>query len=180
MPHELDKPAAPAAPTPMHDRLAAVGWILLAGAAGAVGSIASISSREFYATIERPGWAPPGSVFGPVWTTLYILMGVAAWLVWRERPPRDSAAGRSRRYGLALFGAQLVLNALWTWLFFAWRQGGLAFVEIVVLWAAIAATALHFGRVRRLAGWLMLPYLAWVTFAAALTWAIWQANPGRL
>ena len=160
--------------------LALAGWIALAGVAGAIGSIASVRSREFYAALERPSWAPPGAVFGPVWTTLYLLMGIAAWLAWRARPAPGAAAARSRRAGLGLFVAQLVLNALWTWLFFAWRQGAAALGEIVVLWLFIAATMWHFGRVRPLAAWLLAPYLAWVTFAAALTWAIWQGNPGRL
>jgi tryptophan-rich sensory protein len=160
--------------------VALVGWIALAAAAGAIGSIASLDSREFYASLARPSWAPPGSVFGPVWTTLYILMGIAAWLVWRRRPDSGSEAARSRRLGLQLFVGQLALNALWTWLFFAWRQGGWAFAEIVALWLAIAATMWHFRRVQSQAAWLLAPYLAWVTYAAALTWAVWRGNPGAL
>ena len=102
--------------------LALAGWIALSALAGAVGGIASLDAREFYGALTRPGWAPPGWVFGPVWTTLYVLMGIAAWLVWKAQPATpDSNA--SRRRGLALFVVQLVLNALWTWLFFAWRQG---------------------------------------------------------
>ena len=101
-------------------------------------------------------------------------MAVAAWLVW--------SAGGFRRRGLALtlFLVQLAVNALWTWLFFVWRMGALAFVEIVLLWALILGTAIAFRRVRPLAAALLLPYLAWVTFAAALTWAIWKRNPGLL
>ena len=159
--------------------LALVGWVALAGAAGAIGGIASRNASEFYGALAKPGWAPPGWLFGPVWSALYVLMGVAAWLVWRARPaaPADRAG---RRRGLALFVGQLALNALWTWLFFAWRQGAAAFGEIVLLWLAVAATAWHFGRVRPLAAWLLLPYLGWVGFATALTWAVWQRNPGRL
>ena len=159
--------------------LGLVGWIVLSGLAGAIGSVASARSREFYATLVRPEWAPPGWLFGPVWSTLYVLMGIGAWLVWRTRPDGRVSAERRRR-GLQLFVAQLVLNALWTWLFFAWRQGALAFAEILLLWAAIALTAWHFARVRALAAWCLVPYLAWVTFAAALTWAVWRGNPGRL
>ena len=155
-------------------------WIALSFAAGAVGAIASAGSREFYASLERSQWAPPGWVFGPVWTTLYFLMGIAAWLVWRRRPPADTPAEAARRNGLTLFVVQLALNALWTWLFFAWRQGQWAFWEIVVLWIAIAATIALFARVSRVAALLMLPYLAWVTFAAALTWDVWRRNPGLL
>jgi tryptophan-rich sensory protein len=102
---------------------------------------------------------------------LYALMGVAAWLAWRR-------AGFSRAHWL--FIAQLAANALWTWLFFAWRQGALAFVEALVLWALIAATVVAFYRIRRLAAALLLPYLAWVTFAAFLTFSVWQRNPGLL
>ncbi|HEX6057457.1 MAG TPA: TspO/MBR family protein [Gemmatimonadaceae bacterium] len=159
--------------------LALLGWIALSAAAGAIGALASRNAGDFYGALVRPTWAPPGWLFGPVWSTLYVLMGVAAWLVWRARPatPAESA---SRRLGLALFVGQLALNALWTWLFFAWREGALAFGEIILLWLAIAITAWHFGRVRPLAAWLLVPYLAWVSFATALTWAVWQGNPGRL
>ena len=122
----------------------------------------------------RPEWAPPSSVFGPVWTVLYALMGIAAWLVWRERHTPGS------RRALLLFGAQLVLNTLWSWLFFAWHQGGLAFLDIVVLWLLIVLTIVAFWRIRPLAGALLLPYLAWVTYAAALNLAVWRLNPQLL
>jgi tryptophan-rich sensory protein len=158
---------------------ALIGWIALAASAGAVGGIASLDARAFYAALAKPGWAPPGWLFGPVWSTLYVLMGVAAWLVWRARPasPADAAL---RRRGLALFVGQLALNALWTWIFFAWRKGALAFGEIALLWLAVLVTMWCFGRVRAVAAWLLVPYLAWVSFAAALTWAVWQRNPGQL
>ena len=122
----------------------------------------------------RPEWAPPASLFGPVWTVLYALMAIAAWLVWRTRGVRGA------RGALALFVAQLALNALWTWLFFAWRRGAWAFAEVLVLWVAVAATTVAFARHRRAAGALLVPYLGWVTFAAALTWAVWRLNPERL
>jgi tryptophan-rich sensory protein len=159
--------------------LALVGWVALAGAAGAVGAIASLNARAFYGALAKPAWAPPGWVFGPVWSTLYLLMGIAAWLVCRAAPA-TSARRADRRRGLALFVGQLALNALWTWLFFAWRRGGAAFWEIVLLGVAVVVTAWYFGRVRPLAAWLLLPYLGWVSFATALTWAVWQRNPGQL
>lgn len=159
--------------------LALVGWIALAASAGAVGALASRNAGAFYETLAKPAWAPPGSVFGPVWSTLYALMGVAAWLVWRARPATPATAD-ARRRGLRLFVGQLVLNALWTWIFFAWRNGALALVEIVVLWAAIVLTIEYFRRVRMLAAWCLVPYLAWVSFATALTWALWQRNPAQL
>lgn len=160
--------------------LALAGWIALSLAAGAVGSAGTLSAREFYAGLTRPAWAPPGWLFGPVWTTLYVLMGLAAWLVWRERGAPGTNVSKLRARGLVLFVAQLVLNALWSWIFFRWRQGAWAFAEIVLLWLVIAAVAGHFVRVRPLAAWLLIPYLAWVTFASALTWAIWRGNPGQL
>ena len=151
--------------------LALAGWVLVAAAAGAVGSLASIRAADLYAVLDRPAWAPPSWLFGPVWTALYVLMGVAAWLVWRER-------GRVPvRAALTLFVLHLVPNALWTWIFFAWRMGGLALLEIVLLAATVAVTAVLFARVRRLAGLLLLPYLGWVLYATALTAAIWRRNP---
>jgi translocator protein len=156
-------------------RLGALG--LLLGAtfiAAAAGGLAAVSAPEFYQALIQPRWAPPSRVFGPVWTLLYILMAVAAWLVVRAVGP-DAA-----RPALLLFVVQLVANALWTWLFFRWRLGAAAFVEIVVLWLLIAATIWEFWRATPVAGLLLLPYLAWVSFATALTWAIWRRNPGVL
>ena len=149
-------------------------WIGLCLGAGALGAVATADAPSFYRELIRPAWSPPASVFGPVWTALYVLMGVAAWLVWRERGFEQS------RGPLALFIAQLAANALWSWLFFGWRMGGAAFAEIVLLWVLIVATVACFWRVRKVAGVLLLPYLAWVTFAAALNYAIWQANPRLL
>jgi translocator protein len=159
--------------------LALLGWIALAATAGAIGALASRDAAVFYGALTKPAWAPPSWLFGPVWSALYLMMGVAAWLVWRAAPdtPADHA---SRRRGLVLFVGQLGLNALWTWLFFAWRQGAMAFAEIVLLWLAVAVTAWHFHRVRPLAAYLLVPYLGWVTFATALTWTLWQRNPGQL
>lgn len=139
-----------------------------------MGGFASANAGDFYRRLERPGWAPPGWLFAPTWTVLYLLMGVAAWLVWRERGIRGARAA------LSLFLVQLTVNALWTWLFFVWRLGGVAFAEILVLCALVAGTSGAFWRVRPLAGALLLPYLAWVTFASALTYSIWQRNPGLL
>lgn len=149
-------------------------WIGVTAAAAAVGGAASVQSPAFYAQLARPSWAPPAAIFGPVWTLLYLLMAVAAFLVWRER-------GRlGTRGALALYVVQLALNAVWTWLFFAWRNGALAFADIIVLLAFIVATVVAFWRIRPLAGALLLPYLAWTTFATALTWTIWRANPTLL
>ena len=142
-------------------------------AAGA-GAIASVEAQAFYAQLERPYWAPPAQVFGPVWSVLYLAMAVAAWLVWRRH---DTP---SRRRGLFLFALQLVLNALWSWLFFAWQWGAAALVDITLLWLLVAATMANFWRVRAAAGFLMVPYLFWVSFAAVLNLALWRLNPDLL
>lgn len=140
--------------------------------AAAVGAAASVDAPSFYAQLSKPAWAPPAGVFGPVWTVLYALMGVAAWLVWRSPGPKRAA--------LTLFGAQLAANALWSWLFFAWHRGALAAVEILVLLALIVAMIVAFWRISRLAALLMVPYLLWVSFASVLTWAVWRSNPTLL
>ena len=154
--------------------LGLVGWVAITFAAAAIGAWGSADSSSFYAELARPSWAPPAWLFGPVWTTLYALMAVSAWLVWRVR---GFAGARS---ALLLFIVQLAANALWSWLFFAWHRGGLAFVEVLVLWGLIVATVVAFQRVSRLASILLYPYLAWVTFASALTFAVWRLNPGLL
>ena len=152
--------------------LGLVGWLAAAFAAGAVGAAASVDASSFYAQLAKPPWAPPAWVFGPVWSALYALMGIAAWLVWRSPGTHRAALG--------LFGAQLAANSLWSWLFFGWHRGALAAVEVLVLLALIVATMVGFWRVRRAAAWLLAPYLLWVCFASALTWAVWRRNPGLL
>ena len=146
----------------------------LVAATATVGGLASAQAPDFYRSLASPAWAPPGWVFGPVWTVLYAMMALAAWLVWRER----GFAGAP--LALSLFLVQLILNALWTWIFFAWRSGGAAFAEIVLLWLMILATIAAFMQVRTVAGVLLMPYAAWVTYAAALNFALWRMNPGLL
>jgi len=147
-------------------------WLLLVSVAAAAGAIASLDAPAFYARLDKPSWAPPPGVFGPVWTLLYALMAIAAW--------RVDLSPRPHRGALALFGAQLAANALWSWIFFAWHRGGLATFDVLVLLALVAATMVAFWRHSRLAAWLLLPYLAWVCFAAALTVSVWQRNPALL
>jgi tryptophan-rich sensory protein len=149
-----------------------LGWLLAAFAAGAVGAVASVDAASFYGQLSKPSWAPPAAVFGPVWSVLYALMGISAWLVWRSPGPRVAALG--------LFVAQLAANALWSWMFFAWHRGALAAVEVLVLLALIVATAAAFWRTSRLAALLLVPYLVWVSFASVLTWTLWRSNPGLL
>lgn len=151
--------------------LGLIGWLVATFAASIVGAIASVQATSFYQELVQPSWAPPSSVFGPVWTVLYALMAIAAWLVWR------TGGFRANRRALLLFIAQLVANALWSWLFFAWHRGWWAFVDIVVLWVLIVATLVAFWRVRILAGVLLVPYLLWVSFAMALNFSVWRLNP---
>ena len=146
-------------------------WFAVCFVAAAVGAAASVQAGTFYSELIRPGWAPPASVFGPVWTMLYAMMAVAAWLVWRRRK------SPLVRMALFLFVLQLVLNALWSWLFFGWKLGALSFLDILVLWTLIVATLALFWRIAPLAGVLLIPYLGWVTFASVLNYQIWRLNP---
>jgi len=147
------------------------GWLAVSFAASAIGAVASIQAKTFYSQLIQPDWAPPSGIFGPVWTILYALMGIAAWLVW------CSGGFRTQRQALTLFLLQLAFNALWSWLFFAWHLGALALADIVILWILIVTTLVSFWRVRPLAGGLFFPYLLWVSFASALNYSIWQLNP---
>lgn len=160
--------------SPLTQGLGLLAWLAVVFAAAGVGAVASVGAGAFYAQLARPAWAPPASLFGPVWSALYLLMAIAAWLAWRER----GAKGLS--VALGLFLVQLVANALWSWLFFAWRNGAAAFAGVLVLLALVVATLLAFWRIRRAAGLLLLPYLAWVGFASALTWTVWRSNPDLL
>jgi tryptophan-rich sensory protein len=148
--------------------IVSMGICLLVGVAGSLATATSV--REWYPELEKPGWTPPGAVFGPVWTLLYLLMGVSAWLVWRED------GGSARRNALRIFVLQLVLNGAWSFLFFGLRSPGWAALEIVLLWGSIVATVVAFSGVRRLAAGLLLPYLLWVSFATALNLTIWNLN----
>jgi tryptophan-rich sensory protein len=154
--------------------LALLGWLALCYLAAAIGAVASVNAPAFYGELGQPSWAPPAWLFGPVWTGLYTLMAIAAWLVWRAAPLAET------RLALGLFLVQLAVNALWSWLFFAWQLGGWAFAEVLLLWVLIAATIAAFWRFSRVAAILLVPYLGWVSFAAALNFWLWRANPGLL
>jgi translocator protein len=151
-----------------------VGWIVLTAAAAAIGAVASVDAGSFYAELSRPAWAPPASIFGPVWTVLYVLMAAAAWLVWRE------ASMPGRKGALTLYVVQLLLNALWSVLFFRERLGLVALIDVLALLVLILATAVAFWRVRKLSAALLIPYLAWVSFASVLNYSVWQLNPDVL
>lgn len=139
--------------------------------AAAIGSHATTRSvTTWYLGLRKPVWVPSGRTIGLVWSVLYILMAVAAWLVWRER-------GLTAWIPLTLFGTQLGLNALWSVLFFGRREPGMAFGEILVLWGAVLVTLVAFWLVTPWAGLLLAPYLAWVTFAGNLNRIVWRINP---
>ena len=142
-------------------------WLVAAFVPAAIG--AAFPAPDYYADLRKPAFAPPPWLFGPVWTVLYAVIGVAAWLVAKRGGPGTSGA-------LGLWGGQLALNAAWTPIFFGLRAPGPAFAEIAVLWVAVAATTVAFFARRTLAGALMLPYLAWVSFAGLLNFAIWRLN----
>ena len=138
--------------------------------AGGLGSFFTASSvRDWYPKLRKPAGTPPSWIFGPVWTTLYLLMAVSAWLVWREY-------GRGALSALLIFFAQLALNIAWSGIFFGSRMPGVAFVEIVILWLAILFTIFVFYFLVPLAALLLVPYVLWVTYASYLNWGIWRLN----
>ncbi len=148
-----------------------VGWIALCFAVGGIAGVWTASDvNGWYGTLVRPSIAPPDWVFGPVWTTLYLLMAIAAWRI-SEHP-----ASALRSWGIGLFLVQLALNFAWPWIFFRQHALGAGLVEILVLWTAIAATLWIFSRISPPSGWLMLPYLLWVSFATALNFEFWRWN----
>jgi translocator protein len=161
-------PSSPQSTTAMRRWLALAGWLLLCFAAASLGAV--FMPGAWYAALRKPSWNPPGWIFGPVWTALYTMMAVAAWLVWRQ------GGFVAQRRALTLFLIQLALNAMWTPLFFGLHQPGVAFAEIVLLWLAIAWTIAAFWRAHRVAAWLLAPYLAWASFAVLLNFTLWRLN----
>ncbi|MEV0718800.1 TspO/MBR family protein [Asanoa sp. NPDC050611] len=147
--------------------LALAGFAAAAALAAAIGGLGVSGTAEEYQALRQPGWAPPSWLFGPVWSALYATIALAGWLVWRRTGFTTA---------LWVWTAQLVLNAAWTPLFFGAGQYGLAFADIVAMWIAVVATIVLFWRVHRPAALLLVPYLAWVTYASALNLAIWQLN----
>lgn len=141
-----------------------------------VGVISGLLTQEgvntWYTTIEKPSFNPPNGVFAPVWTTLYVMMGIAAGLVWHEIDRQKELVKK----GLTFFAIQLALNALWSFLFFGLHNPLLALIEIVLLWLMIYETFVQFNKVNKIAGYLFIPYLLWVTFALALNASIWWLN----
>jgi tryptophan-rich sensory protein len=146
--------------------------IVVSALAGVVGSFFTTSAiPSWYSEIIKPVLNPPGWIFGPVWTALYILMGIAAYLVWKNGWEKSDV-----RTALGVFGIQLILNATWSIIFFGLQNPGAAFIEILSLWLTILATIIAFSKISRQAAWLLAPYIVWVTFAAYLNYSIWFLN----
>jgi tryptophan-rich sensory protein len=164
----MNEPSAHSSGSPSTSLWALAGWVGLSFCAAAIGGF--FTPGPWYQQIQKPTWTPPGWLFGPVWTALYAMMGVSAWLVWRQGGFQKQATP------MRWFLIQLALNALWSPLFFGLHNPGLAFAEIVLLWAAILVTLMRFWRVSPVAGGLLIPYLAWVSFASVLNAAIWRLN----
>ena len=146
-------------------------FIIICFAVAGIGSLFTMPSiADWYAMLKKPGWTPPSWLFGPVWTVLYLSMAVAAWLVWRQ------VGFKAALIPMVIFTIQLTLNLLWSIIFFGKHNIGLAMADIVLLWLSIAATIFVFRQVNNMAGLLLVPYLLWVTFAAALNLSIWNLN----
>ena len=147
--------------------------ILVCNGIGSLGALVTVTGpSSWYAVLEKPFFTPPGWVFAPVWITLFTLMGIAFFLVWMSGTGR-----REVRIALALFGIQFVFNVLWSFLFFGLRSPVLGLADIIILWILIAATIAAFYLVRKSAGWLLIPYICWVTLAMALNYGVYILNP---
>jgi benzodiazapine receptor len=142
---------------------------LLIGATSGFFTVTGVDS--WYQTINKPSWNPPNWIFGPVWTTLYVMMGIALFLVWKE-----DISSELKKIAVTFFIVQLVLNFFWSFIFFNQQQPGWALVEIAVLWVFILLTIFAFAQVNKTAAWLLVPYISWVSFATILNYTIWQLN----
>ena len=147
--------------------------VVLTVGIGSIGGIFTATEiQRWYLQLNKPSWNPPNWLFAPVWTTLYLLMGIALYLIWKAEP----VAADTKRWAIIIFIAQFALNFLWSFIFFKQHQPGWAFVEIVVMWLAIFCTIIAFSKINTTAAWLLVPYISWVSFAAILNYSIWQLN----
>jgi tryptophan-rich sensory protein len=155
----------------MKSALSFIGFVSVCLGVGAIGGISTSSSVEsWYQTLSKPPWMPPDWIFAPVWSLLYFMMGTSAWIIFRKRVNYDI------KVQMVLFLLQLALNLLWSILFFGFQSPSAALVDIFALWAAIFITLKSFSRISRLSGILLIPYLAWVTYASLLNFSIWRLN----
>jgi benzodiazapine receptor len=150
--------------------LGCISFCLFIGGLGGLATTEEVNT--WYLLINKPEWNPPNWVFAPVWTTLYALMGAALYLVWQQQNVKPI----HKKIGIAIFIVQLLLNFLWSFIFFKWHAMGWAVIEIAFLWLAIVLTIVMFYKVQKLAAWILLPYLAWVSFATFLTFTLWRLN----
>ena len=154
---------------PLDQAVALVAFVCICLAAGALGGIfTSRAVKDWFPSLTKPRWNPPSWLFAPVWTLLYITMGLATWMIWRDEKLFSTAG--------YWFAGQLILNIAWSWLFFHLRRPDLAFYEIVLLCMSVFATVLLYWQANHVAGLLLIPYLVWVAFAAYLNYTIWQLN----
>ncbi len=149
-------------------------FCLLIGGLG--GAATSGEIGNWYITIKKPEWNPPNWLFGPVWTTLYALMGVALYLIWNDKSSKFIDSVFDKRVAISAFMVQLSLNFLWSFVFFKWHEMGWALVEIIILWLSIIINIFLFYKISKLAAWILLPYLGWVSFATFLNFTLWQLN----
>lgn len=146
--------------------------VILCVSVGALGSIVTAPEIQgWYSHLLKPSWNPPNWLFAPVWTALYILMGIALSLIWKAGANNDV-----KQWAVLVFAVQLALNFLWSYIFFHEHLPGWAFVEIVVLWLLILCCIIAVARINRVAAWLLVPYISWVSFAAVLNYAVWKLN----
>jgi tryptophan-rich sensory protein len=153
----------------LNDTLKLVLAVMISELAGVLGSFFTIPSSSWYIALAKPALNPPSSIFGPVWVVLYLLMGISLWLVWKS-------SSSKKKSGLWLFAVQLLLNTIWSPIFFGAHAIGSALGVIVLLWAAILLTILMFKKASKIAGWLLVPYILWVSFAVYLNFSIWMLN----
>jgi translocator protein len=137
---------------------------------GISGGLTASSIPTWYLTINKPSWNPPNWIFGPVWTMLYVFMGIALARLW------DSPSSAVKTTAIVLFGAQLVLNFMWSVIFFNWHTMGIAFAEIILLWGVLLTCIFTFAKIDNTSAWLFVPYISWVSFASILNFAVWQLN----
>ena len=145
-----------------------ISFILIAFLPGIFGSF--FTPGEWYLSLARPSFTPPGWLFGPVWTLLYIIIGISGYLVWKNENTT------TRKNAFIIYGIQLLLNGIWSWIFFGLHRIDFALIVILVLWITILLNIIFFLKIRKLAGYLLIPYLFWVTFASILNWSIWSLN----
>lgn len=161
----------------LRNALQLIAAILITESAGIIGSLFTAPAISgWYTGLIKPALNPPSWIFGPVWTTLFALMGIAVFLVWSSYAKASEDKKKGIKIALALFGIQLVLNTLWSILFFGMQSPGAALIEIVLLWVSILATIIAFYKISKPAAWLLVPYILWVSFASYLNYVIWTLN----